>query len=304
MGGSGGGGGSRGSMGGGELADEARKRLQNQEVLAQINDYLGELLAAMNDRDAELTRERLDEILDCLGDDVAEVDRLLFGGSVAKHTFVDGLSDADALVVMKDVDSETPSELVSAVATAIRNAGAGEVVDVAAGDIAVTITYADGSQIQVLPACEREGVLRIASEDGSNWREIRPRKFAEKLTQANQRCGGGVVPSIKLAKSVLQQLPEAHRLSGYHLEAIAVDAFEGYTGSTNRYSMLQHLLEHATTAVLRPTGDITGQSVHIDAHLGGANSTSRKSVSASISRIAKRVATAKSAADIKAIFDE
>lgn len=303
MGGSGGGR-SSGSGDSAALADRARKELARQEFIAEVNDYLGELLKSFNDRDAQLINDRLTDVLDCLGEDVADVDRLLFGGSVAKHTYVDGLSDVDALIVMRNVEAESPSDLVAAVADALRNSGLSDVADVRAGDLAVAVTYTDGSQVQLLPAQEHDGRLRIASEDGTAWREIRPRKFAEKLTELNQANGGGVVPVTKLAKALVQQLPEQHRLSGYHVEAIAVDAFKHYNGPKNRQAMLRHLLDHASSAVLRPTGDITGQAVRIDAHLGAANSNTRKAVASDIRRIVRRMDAATSVSDYESLFGD
>lgn len=285
------------------LADQARQKLQRQEFIEEVNDYLGDLLRDFNDRDAEAINDRLSDLLDSLGDDVADVDRLLFGGSVSRHTYVDGLSDVDALLVLRDVAAESPADLVQALASRLRENRPDGVVDVAAGDLAVTLTYAEGSQVQVLPAQEANGRLRIASEDGREWREIRPRKFAEKLTQVNQANVGQVVPTVKLAKAALQQLSEEHRLSGYHVEAIAVDAFTNYNGPRTRQAMLRHLLDHTATAVLRPTGDITGQSVNIDGHLGSANSTLRHTISSDIKRIVRTMDNATTVGDYRDLFD-
>lgn len=173
-----------------------------------------------------------------------------------------------------------------------------------AGTLAVTVTYRDGSQVQLLPAVERDGRTSIASEDGTAWRHIRPHKFAEKLTAANDANGGAVVPTIKLAKAALAGLPDPQRLSGYHVEAIAVDAFTGYTGRRDRMSMLRHLVEHAADAVMRPTGDITGQSVQVDRHLGPAGSADRGNVQQGLRRLASKLGRAMSAADLKRLLDE
>jgi hypothetical protein len=285
------------------LAEEARQQLRRQEFLEEVNDYLGGLLQQYNDREVDSTNDRLSAVVECLGDEVADIDRLLFGGSVAKHTYVDGLSDVDALLVVRNAEAETPSDLIEALAREIRDRPPDGVADVAAGDLAVTVTYTDGSQIQILPAQEVAGSLRIASEDGTSWREIRPRKFAEKLTEVNQANAGQVIPAIKLAKAALQGLPEQHQLSGYHLEAIAVDAFRSYDGPRSRQAMLRHLLDHAASAVLRPTGDITGQSVHIDGHLGVADSDLRRAIGAEINRLVRRIDNATSLDGYRELFD-
>lgn len=287
------------------VREEAERRLAQQELLADVNDYLAELLREYNDRDTDAIRDRLDEIVEALGDAIEHIDRLLFGGSIAKHTYISGLSDVDALVILAGEAGGGPAEALEAFADAIRAAlPPGAVSEVAVGNLAVTIKYADGAEIQLLPARERNNVLSIASEDGSDWRDVRPQKFAEKLTEVNKVAGGGVVPAVKLVKGLLDQLPESQRLSGYHVEAIAVDAFRNYHGATNRQRMLRHLLDHAAGAVLQPTADITGQSVKIDDHLGPAGSPDRRAIAASIRRMVSRIDGATSVDDYKDLFGE
>jgi Second Messenger Oligonucleotide or Dinucleotide Synthetase domain len=270
--------------------EEALRSVRQQERDVAVNEVLSEALRRFNDRDVELTQHRLEAITEALGSLAVDVGRLLFGGSVAKHTFVDGLSDVDALVVI-DASDTSPDTLVERLRTSLsQRLTTGEVVDISAGRLAVTVRYSDGTELQLLPAVERDGRTSIASEDGRSWRQIRPHKFAQKLTQVNQANSQQVVPTIKLAKAVLQNLPEAQQLSGYHVEAIAVDAFRSYDGRRDRASMLVHLIRHAQQAVLRPTGDITGQSVHIDQHLGPANSDARRNVSAALGRVAPQLA--------------
>jgi hypothetical protein len=287
-----------------ELRREVQQQLRQQELDADLNEFLGQQLANLNDRDTHLTQARLIAVEEALGDAALEVDRLLFGGSVAKHTYVDGLSDVDALVVL-NAPGASPADLIGQFEQILRGRLAGsEVLAVNAGHLAVTITYQDGSQMQLLPAVERDGHTAIASESGSSWRFIRPHKFAEKLTEVNRSNGGSVVPTIKLAKAVLGGLPENQRLSGYHIEAIAIDAFRDYSGRRDRVSMLKHLVAHTSEAVLRPTGDITGQSVHIDSQLGTAGSAQRQAISASIGRIFQRLDGASSVSDYRVLFDE
>lgn len=283
-----------------ELRRRALQDLEQQDRTLQINEVLAEALREFNDRRTEQIRERLDEIRAALGEVAIDLDRLLFGGSVAKHTYVDGLSDVDALVVVNS--DATPGELVRR----FRNALAerlGADVEVTAGRLAVTVKYRDGSEIQLLPAVERGGRTSIASEDGRSWRLIRPHKFAEKLTAVNRANAGGVVPAIKLGKAAMRGLPEHARLSGYHVEAIAVDAFKGYSGRRDPASMLVRLVEHAAHAVQRPTGDITGQSVHIDSHLGPANSSQRAAISAELSAFAARLRSC-TAAEMRRLLDD
>src|SRR5258708_6331956 len=133
MGGSGGRSDSRGSEDIAAGRREIHEQLRQQELDAELNGFLAEQVASFNDRDIPLTQDRLDAVEEALGTQAVDVDRLLFGGSVAKHTYVDGLSDVDALVVVNDPDA-SPSELVGRFADALRGRlGSGDILDVATG---------------------------------------------------------------------------------------------------------------------------------------------------------------------------
>src|SRR5262245_13961655 len=77
---------------------EAREK-ERERLNTGVNEYLNELLTRFNTRDADLTNERLDQLTKLL-DDVHAVETVMLGGSVAKHTHVDGISDVDALVIL------------------------------------------------------------------------------------------------------------------------------------------------------------------------------------------------------------
>ena len=98
-----------------------------------------------------------------------------------------------------------------------------------------------------------------------------------------------LVPTIKLAKAVLGTLPEKQRLSGYHVESLAIAAFRNYDGPKTVAAMLPTFFEKARDLVRSPIRDSTGQSVHVDAYLGSADSPSRLAASHVLSRIAKRM---------------
>src|SRR5438270_913554 len=101
MGGSGGGGTYRFSAAELErLREEAQDRLDRSRKDAEINAFLDHELVDINDRDTNLVNQRLEEIERALQGTISEFDKVLFGGSVAKHTYVDGLSDIDSLVVL------------------------------------------------------------------------------------------------------------------------------------------------------------------------------------------------------------
>lgn len=301
-------GGSGGSFGSGhnprkiaEQVRETEKGVQDEAFKADLAGLFTTLLGQFNNRDKTLVRNRLDEIMDALGKlaEEQEID-LIFGGSVAKHTYVNGLSDVDCLVIVNDTALEEagPHAAIERVAKALADSLGGE-AECTAGRLAVTVRYGDDMEIQLLPAVRTDAGLKIpSSRVEGKWSEIDPSKFQAGLTKYNQACANKLVPTIKLAKAIIGQLPDAHQLSGYHIESLAIDAFRGYVGPTTTTAMLPHFFENAKDRVLRPMTDSTGQSVHVDSYMGEAGSTARTNASHILGRIAKRMANASAAGSL------
>ena len=265
---------------------EARQRLAEQQDDAAVNSLLREALIDINDRDVELVSERLDQIEEAFEDEVA-FDRILFGGSVAKHTYVDGMSDIDSLVILRD-DSLSPNEAKSELHDALLSQiGSNGVEGVTVGDLAVTVKYSDGSMIQLLPAVQVGGGLSISSPTGRDWSGIEPQRFSSRLTNVNQQQNGTVVPTIKLAKSILKTELGDKSLTGYHVEALAVRAFQGYNGRQSPKQMLLHFFSQASHDVVTSIQDVTGQSFSVDTYLGRSNSPARSSLSDDLARLSE-----------------
>jgi hypothetical protein len=285
-----------------ELQAEASEATEQSQLEADVNSLLNLELGEINARDTDLIREYLDEIEDALRDRIEEFDRLRFGGSVAKHTHVDGLSDIDSLVVLSPgTHAETSSADARAeIASVLRSRlGRDRVEDVAVGNMAVTVRYRDGTEIQLLPAVERGERLRISTPDGSGWsKHIQPRRFAEGLSDLNRRQSRALIPTIKLAKAIIaNRLPEEARPTGYHVETLAVKAFESYTGQRNLRPMLTHFFESAAQHIRAPIRDVTGQSPHVDDYMGAANSPTRGAASTALSGIARVMRDTRSLGD-------
>jgi predicted nucleotidyltransferase len=284
-----------------KIRDEERARLDKN-----IGDYLRKLLVRFNDRDREKIAERLDAIHKLLGQDV-EINQLLLGGSVAKHTAVDGLSDVDALVVLdrEDLRGKSAQAMLNAFHQTLEDKlPRTDVLSVQKGRLAVTVVYRDKTEIQLLPALRSGQTVSIAAADGKSWNDTRPRVFGQQLTQANQRLGQSLVPAIKLAKALVGSLPEQKQLTGYHIEAMAVDAAKGYRGNKTPKALLLHILRHASTRVLTPIKDATGQSRTVDTYLGKAESVPRRVASQALSGLARRLDAASSLGQWKSVFGE
>lgn len=255
-----------------------------------LNEFLSGQLAAINSRDVERVNGCLDDIETHLGDELESSFKLRLGGSVSKHTYVDGLSDVDTLLVLKDSPDQSPGAILEHLTETLRARLGDAKVD--HGRIAVTIDYADGTQIQVVPAVKTSDGIRVPAWRGNGWSQISPEKFTSALTKRNEQCGGKLVPTIKLAKAINATLPEQHQLSGYHLESLAIAAFRGYTGPQVPSKMLPHFFKKIPSLVLEPIKDRTGQSVHVDTYLGAKNSTARKDAAHLFERLGKRMENA------------
>lgn len=261
---------------------------------ARLSAMLSDLLASYNGRDIELVKQRLDSAMTALSGVIAGSLEQLFGGSVAKHTYVDGLSDIDSLVLINGsgLESKTPHDILSKIAS-ILNVKLDGVVSLQQGRMAITLQFTDGMTIQILPAIRTDqGTLKVPSSRTAGWSHIDPAKFREALSKTNKDCAGRLVPTIKLAKAIIGELPESQRLSGYHVESLAIAAFRNYTGEKTTTAMLPAFFERARELVAQPIRDSTGQSIHVDAYLGLAGSDARIAASHVLGRIAKRMRNA------------
>lgn len=279
--------------------DEAAKRRQEAEqaarigqIDAEVNAILSKRLIEVNQRDSEAVNSHLEEIEAAISDQIEGVDRLLFGGSVAKHTYVEGVSDIDSLLIL-DTDNYadlSPGEVMEKLQQALESSlNRSEAIEIRSGDLAVTVRYDDGLEVQLLPAVQRQKGLSITSPTGNDWLAINPEAFAERLSKVNKDQAGAVVPAIKLAKSILANEAATLRPNGYHLEALAVAAFEDYSGPRNPKAMVTYLFDSASKNVKRPIPDVTGQSPQVDANLGGENSANRRRMSERLRVIARRM---------------
>ena len=301
MGGSGGGGYYNGGASTDSMPEKVRgaeQDAQNAQFESNVNTFLSDELKSYNDRETDTINDILDTIKDDLGDKIEGTLNLLFGGSIAKHTYIDGLSDVDALVLVdkSDLADKSPVELRIFLAKELRERYGEDAVKV--GDLAVTVDV-KGHSIQMLPALRTETAFKISKANGKEWSLIRPQKFANILTTVNKSMNGTVVPLIKLAKSIISNLPEKKQLTGYHVESLAVKIFRNYEGPKTHKAMLKHFFDQASEHVKSPIKDSTGQSVNVDDYLGKSNSVERRTISHDLGRIARKMNNADGAQSLQ-----
>ena len=281
---------------------QQRRSISNSE----INDYLRDKLRSYNERDSEAIKRHIKALRDILEQASEDVIPTLFGGSVSRHTYVNGLSDVDVLMIVNDstLSGQDPKRVIQHMATLIMQRMPR--TEVSTGDLAVTVSYADGSEVQILPAIRTKGGVRIAEPRSNKWSKVlHPERFARKLTKVNQENGGQVIRTIKLAKGALDKLVQSNsdKVSGYHIESLAIEAFKGYQGRHSLKDMIVHLASFSSSAVRRPIKDSTGQSRHVDEYLGPQGSRQRGRAEATFRNLQRRVENCKSTEDLDYLFD-
>lgn len=274
-----------------ERARQAEQEVSDAKYSTDVAEYLAKQLATFNDRDVDQTRETLEKVVEAIAEEVADTVQVLFGGSVAKHTYVDGLSDIDALVILGETVASvgTPDLAKAMLARTLADRFGDAVVTV--GTLAVTLTQA-GQEIQLLPAQRINGVTKISNAAGTGWASVQPEAFAKKLTAVNQHLSGKLVPAIKLAKAIIARFPEQRRLTGYHIESLAIAGLRDYNGLHTPKALLHQFFDRASELIRAPIKDSSGQSVHVDEYLGSSNSLDRRIRADSLDRIARRIRNA------------
>ena len=247
-----------------------------------FNKYCERLLVQHKRRNTKAVMRHLKGLSDILRHEDNHVLQTKFGGSVRKGTYVTGLSDVDILLIVNQssLKNQPPSKVIAYVWDTIKRRLPKN--PVRKGKLAVTVGYADKTEIQILPAIRTTDGFRIAELGSTKWSNVvHPERFAERLIKVNNAKGGRVVPVIKLAKAVADCFipQEDRRFSGYHMETLAIDAFAAYQGELDPRAMLNRLFIYSTKAVLTPIKDSTGQSRYADEYLGPSNSGPRRRAS-------------------------
>ena len=272
----------------------------------QVDAYLRDKLRDYNERDTEAINRHIRGLRDALEQSGTDVLPTRFGGSVSRHTYVDGLSDVDVLLIVNDssLSGRDPRAVIQRMAALIQQRMPR--TQVRTGSLAVTVTYADGHEIQVLPATRTKAGVRIANPSRNEWSGVlHPERFARKLTDVNQANGGRVIPTIKLTKALANGVIRSDRdkISGYHIESLAIEAFKNYRGPTDRKSMVSHLLEFSSSTVLQPIRDTTGQSRFVDDYMGRQGSDAREKAATHFRQMKNKLERARSEADLDNLFD-
>ena len=273
----------------------------------RFNEYCEALLVRYNRRNTETVTSRLENLCRFLRQEGNHVVQTMFGGSVRRGTYVTGLSDVDVLLIVNESSlvNQPPSEVIAYVRDTIR--GRLHQNYVSGGNLAVTVGYSDGTEIQILPAIRTNSGVRLAEPGSTTWSNVaHPERFAEKLGEVNQLNDGRVVPTIKLAKAIADCFitDESRKIAGYHMESLAIEAFSDYEGPLDPKAMLIHLLGHSIKMVLSPIADSTGQSRYVDEYLGPAGSRGRQGASTHFGQMRSKVRSCSTRVEFDDLFCE
>lgn len=271
---------------------ETERKTADSAFESKVSSEINKLLVDFNNRDVEATNRHLETIKQSIEKEIEGSIDVRFGGSVQKHTYVDGLSDIDSLVSIdkSDLVGKSPQEVLSYFYARLRQSLPN--TNITKGDLAVTVKFADGEEIQLLPALKSGDKYMIATPQGSSWSKVSPKNFINALKKVNDLNKSKLIPTIKLIKGINSKFPKYSQLSGYHIESLSIEIFKKYAGVINTKSMLQHFFEQGKELVKSPIKDKTGQSVHVDDYLGPNNSKIRRAISYILDRVSRKMKNA------------
>ncbi len=273
-----------------------------------FNRYCEELLARYSRRNTQAIARHLESLCNFLRREGNHVVQTMFGGSVLRHTYVTGISDVDVLLIVNQSSlvNQPPARVIEYVRETVQRCLPEN--PIRTGNLAVTVGYSDGTEVQILPAIRTNtGGVRIREPGSNGWSNVvRPDDFAARLAEVNTARGGRLIPVIKLAKAITNCFitRPSRRFSGYHMESLAIDAFGNYQGSQDPKSMLDHLLSHSITAVMSPVADSTRQSMYVDEYLGPAGSRFRQRASTYFGQMRGKVRSCRTRAEFDSLFCE
>jgi hypothetical protein len=277
---------------------EIETKAQGEEFESSVSSLLGGVLAGANDRNVDAIATHLAEIRTALGKQIDGSVDLLFGGSVSRKTYVDGVSDVDALVVLNDSElaQRSPREVCDYFEARLRERFPN--TEVRPDGFALDVCFNDVT-VQIVPVIRKGDDYLLPNPSCTQWSYVRPKDFTDALTSVNKACANKVVPTIKLAKALMAPFPETRRVTGYHAELLAVHIFKEYKGPLTPKAMLHQFFSRAPDLIRSPMPDPTGQSPIVDDHLGGHNSVDRLMVADSLDRIGRRLRNADGAQSIE-----
>ena len=267
---------------------ESEDQTAQNDYEVQINELIEKLLSQLNNRDTEAIQTHLDVIVSALNDEIDGTITTRLGGSLSKHTHLNGISDIDALVILNksELSSMKPREVLKSFYEILQSRLPKTTIEM--GDTAITIRYSDG-EVQLIPAIRYKTGIKIP--DSKDWSTIiKPEAFSSQLTNLNSRLNGRLIPAIKIIKGMISGFPEKNQLNGYHVESLALRVFENFRESDFKVKrIISEFFKRAPDFVRKPIKDVTGQSTYVDEYLGKKDSITRMIVADNLERTYRQI---------------
>lgn len=235
----------------------------------------------------EMIRSNVEKILLELKKYDIDVEDISWEGSFSKKTYVEGLSDIDFIISLgtysesgfeyKENSKLALEKLKDIVSKRFPN------TEVKVGNMAVTVTFSDGTELQFLPGFKYYEGYSIPDPKSNGWITTFPKRFKDKLTDANQKLNGKFKPIIRLIKNLFDK--NGIELSSYHIENLALSVLKDYKGPYTYSAMLLGFLNGAKVEIGGKLPDISEQSRYVDDYLGDAGSPTRKAYARKIKAI-------------------
>lgn len=215
-------------------------------------------------------------------------------GSYRRHTLIRPLDDIDLLVVLDHVAHEITLDAAGAkkaldlVEAALDDAYPN--TEKVRWDRCIQIKFAGtGIGFDAVPVVQfTEDEFWLPDEGRGIWVRTNPREVQRLVSEANQACGGWLVPLIKLTKAWKDacEVP----LRGFHIEAMVYHALK--EAPANEREGLAFLFESLATAVWGTCPDIWPQGGNADATLSFEDRTKAAGRLATAAAEAKRALAA------------
>lgn len=120
---------------------EAEQDSLDKSFDSDVNNNLNDILSDINDRPVEEINKRLETIQKAIESYIEGFIDLVYGGSVNKHTYVNGLSDIDSLAVLNnnELSGKTPHEVLTYFAERLQQRLPN--TNITVGNLAVTVKW-------------------------------------------------------------------------------------------------------------------------------------------------------------------
>jgi len=280
-------------MGGGNESYDYSTTISNTtEIISsktEINDFVENLIKDMQipKEILEKIKNNIDKIIYKFKESGIDVEDISWEGSFSKRTYVEGLSDIDLLVSLGTY-SESDFEYKDNSKLALKRLK--ELIcerypktDIKVGNMAVTVTFSDGIELQFLPAFKYYNGYIIPDPKTDGWIKTFPNRFKSEFTKLNEMLNGKMKPTIRLIKDLFDK--NGINLSSYHIEHLALKILRDYKGPCTYSAMLLGFLNGAKVEIGTKLQDISEQSVYVDDYLGGNRSQSRNAYAMKIKSI-------------------